>query len=85
MNIVADMLLTEPAPMAIWAALMVLTLPALVVLASPHNVRNPGRALIDTVGVLRRRAEQRDAERLRRLQEALQVARYAEEIQTPDQ
>jgi hypothetical protein len=82
MNIVAEMLLTEPArPMAIWAALMVLTLPALVVLASPHHVRNPGRALIDTVGVLRRRAERRDAERLERLQEALQAARYAEEIQ----
>ncbi|MEU4694227.1 hypothetical protein [Actinoplanes sp. NPDC023714] len=81
MNILAEMLLTEPAPMAIWAALMLLTLPALVVLASPHNVRNPGRALIDTVGFLRRRAERRDEELRRRLEEALQAARYAEEIQ----
>lgn len=80
MNILAEMLLTEPAPMAIWAALMLLTLPALVVLASPHNVRNPGRALIDTVGFLRRRAERRDAERLRRAEEASQAVRYAEEV-----
>ncbi|BAL86210.1 hypothetical protein AMIS_9900 [Actinoplanes missouriensis 431] len=80
MNILADMLLTEPAPMAIWATLMLLTLPALVVLASPHNVRNPGRALIDTVGFLRRRAERRDAERLRRIEEAVQAARYADEV-----
>ncbi|MEU4560278.1 hypothetical protein AB0F72_18025 [Actinoplanes sp. NPDC023936] len=80
MNILADMLLTEPAPMAIWATLMLLTLPALVVLASPHNVRNPGRALIDTVGFLRRRAERRDAERLRRIEEAVQAVRYADEV-----
>ncbi|WP_433828704.1 hypothetical protein ACQP2E_05045 [Actinoplanes sp. CA-015351] len=80
MNIVAEML-TQPAPMAIWAALMLLTLPALVVLASPHNVRNPGRALIDTVGFLRRRAEKRDELRQRRLDEAVQAVRYADEIQ----
>ncbi|WP_229073098.1 hypothetical protein [Actinoplanes sp. DH11] len=80
MNIVAEMLLTEPAPMAIWATLMLLTLPALVVLASPHNVRHPGRALIDTVGFLRRRAEQRDELRLRQAEEARQAVRYAEEV-----
>ncbi|BBH66371.1 hypothetical protein ACTI_30560 [Actinoplanes sp. OR16] len=81
MNILAEMLLTEPAPMAIWAALLLATLPALVVLASPHNVRHPGRALIDTVGFLRRRAERRDEERRQRLEEALHASRYAEEIQ----
>ena len=80
MNIVAEMLLTEPAPMAIWAILMLLTMPALVVLASPHNVRHPGRALIDTVGFLRRRAERRDEERRQRSAEAAQEIRYAEEV-----
>ena len=80
MNIVAEMLLTEPAPMAIWAILMLLTMPALVVLASPHNVRHPGRALIDTVGFLRRRAELRDEQRRQRAEAAAQDVRYAEEV-----
>jgi hypothetical protein len=41
MNIVAEMLLQTPTPAAIWAALMLLTLPALVLLASPQAIRQP--------------------------------------------
>jgi hypothetical protein len=44
---VAEMLLHEPAPVAIWVALWLATVPAMVVLASPAGVRNPGRALLD--------------------------------------
>ncbi|MBG0563005.1 hypothetical protein [Actinoplanes aureus] len=74
------MLLTEPAPVAIWAILMLLTLPALIVLASPYGVRDPRRALIDSVAVLRLREERREAERARRSEEAAQTVRYAGEI-----
>lgn len=80
MNMLAEMLLTEPAPIAIWAVLMLLTLPALIVLASPHGVHDPRRALIETVAVLRRRAERRDIERLRQQTEAARVVRYAQEV-----
>ncbi|GIF06702.1 hypothetical protein [Actinoplanes siamensis] len=52
MNMVADMLLHEPAPVAIWAALWLATVPAMVVLASPAGVRNPGRALLDAYAFL---------------------------------
>jgi hypothetical protein len=76
MNIVADMLLNEPAPAAIWAVLMVLTLPALLLLGSPHGVRSPRRALRDIVDLFRERGDDRrqrhDAER--------QAARYADEV-----
>jgi hypothetical protein len=81
MNMLAEMLLTEPAPVAIWVVLMLLTLPALVVLASPHGVRNPRLALIETVTFLRKREERREQGRALRRQEAAQAVRYAEEIQ----
>jgi hypothetical protein len=80
MNILAEMLLNEPAPMAIWAALMLLTLPALVVLASPDGVRNPRLALLEAASFVRRHRERRDARRARRLAEAAQTARYAQEV-----
>ncbi|MBB4739268.1 hypothetical protein BJY16_002727 [Actinoplanes octamycinicus] len=41
------MLMNEPAPVAIWGALWLATVPAMVVLASPAKVRNPGRALAE--------------------------------------
>ncbi|AEV82115.1 nucleoporin [Actinoplanes sp. SE50] len=47
MTMLAEMLLHEPAPVAIWAALWLATIPAMVVLASPTGVRNPVQALID--------------------------------------
>src|SRR4051812_46997592 len=78
MNVVAEMLLNEPAPLAIWAALILLTLPALLVLGSPHGVRSPGRALADLVHVLRERGEHRR----RQSDEAVQAARYAEELRS---
>ncbi|MEV6349033.1 hypothetical protein [Actinoplanes sp. NPDC051851] len=74
------MLLTEPAPAAIWASLWLAALPALVVLASPHGVRNPRRALFDTIGFLRRREEAREAEHRHRVEEAVSSARYAAEL-----
>jgi hypothetical protein len=76
MNVVAEMLLNEPAPTVIWATLTLLTLPALLLLGSPSGVRNPRQAARDVVAVLRERGE------LRRLaaEEAAQTTRYAEEV-----
>jgi hypothetical protein len=76
MNPVAEMLLNEPTPAAIWAALMVLCLPALFLLASPHGVRHPRLTLLAAFGAVRRRGERR-----RRLRaEALETIRYADEM-----
>ncbi|WIM97495.1 hypothetical protein ACTOB_001023 [Actinoplanes oblitus] len=47
MNMVAEMLLNEPAPVAIWGVLWLATVPAMMVLSSPAKLRNPGRALAD--------------------------------------
>lgn len=80
MNILAEMLLTEPAPMAIWVALMLLTMPALIVLANPDGVRNPGRALLDTANFVRRYRERRRVRRARQAADEAQAVRYAEEI-----
>jgi hypothetical protein len=61
MNMVAEMLLQEPAPLAIGAALWLATVPAMVVLASPAKVRNPGRALSDACAFLIGRPPRRPA------------------------
>ena len=45
MNVVAEMLLTQPAPIAIWATLILLTLPAVLLLGRPELLREPRRAL----------------------------------------
>jgi hypothetical protein len=76
MNVVAEMLFSEPAPLAIWATLMLLTLPAVLVLGSPHGVRSPRRALLEVVDLVRERGERRR----QRQQEAVQAVRYAEEV-----
>ena len=76
MNIVADMLLNEPAPAAIWAVLMVLTLPALLLLGSPHGVRSPRRALRDIIDMVRERGEHRR----KRDDDTRQAGRYADEV-----
>src|SRR5687767_8220098 len=76
MNVIAEMLLTEPAPAAIWATLMLLTFPALLLLASPAGTRHPRRAAREWLAALRRRDEERRA----RADEAVQASRYAEEI-----
>jgi hypothetical protein len=76
MNPVAEMLLNEPAPAAIWATLMLLCLPALILLASPHGIRHPRLTLLHAVGAVRRRGEVR-----RRLRaEAVETIRYADEM-----
>ncbi|MBL7261191.1 hypothetical protein [Paractinoplanes lichenicola] len=53
MNVVAEMLLNDPAPAAIWATLIVLTFPALLVLGSPEAMRHPGRMLRDVLATVR--------------------------------
>ncbi|WP_436535322.1 hypothetical protein [Actinoplanes sp. HUAS TT8] len=59
----------------IWAVLMMLSVPALLLLGSPQAMRSP-RVALDTLGLLPRwRAEQ---ERNRR--EALEKARFADEV-----
>jgi hypothetical protein len=75
-NPVAEMLLNEPTPAAIWATLMLLCLPALFLLANPQSMRHPRLAAREAVGALRRRGELR-----RRLQaEAFETIRYADEM-----
>ena len=76
MNPVAEMLLNEPAPAAIWATLMLLCLPALILLSSPQGLRHPRLTLLQTLGVLRRGGDAR-----RRLRaEAVETIRYADEM-----
>ena len=80
MNLLAEMLLNEPAPMAIWATLMLLTLPALVVLANPDGVRNPRLALAEAATYVRRTGVRREERRAGIRAEAARVVRYAEEV-----
>ncbi|GIE81453.1 hypothetical protein Aph02nite_74030 [Actinoplanes philippinensis] len=80
MNILAEMLLTEPAPMAIWAALMLLTLPALVVLANPDGVRDPVAALLEAVRFVRRTRRRRAGRRAAEAAEAQAAVRFALEL-----
>ncbi|SDT69065.1 hypothetical protein [Actinoplanes derwentensis] len=80
MNILAEMLLTEPAPMAIWGTLMLFTLPALVVLANPDGVRNPHLALRDTANFVRLHRERQRERRARWEAETAQAVRYAQEV-----
>ncbi|MGX6603344.1 hypothetical protein ACWKSP_14550 [Micromonosporaceae bacterium Da 78-11] len=76
MNVVAEMLLNEPAPAAIWATLMLLSLPAMLLLGSPEAIRNPGRFLVESVSVLRRHR----ARVAREQAEAVHAVRYADEL-----
>ena len=76
MNIVADMLLTEPAPAAIWATLMLLAFPAVLLLASPTAMRHPRRAVHEIVAGWREHGEQRR----RQGEEAARATRYADEV-----
>jgi hypothetical protein len=76
MNVVAEMLLTEPAPAAIWALLLLLTFPAVLLLGSPTGVRHPRRAVHELVAVWRERGEQRR----RQVAEAVDAAQFAGEV-----
>jgi hypothetical protein len=74
-NVVADMLLTEPTPLVIWGSLLVLTVPAVLLLGSPHVLREPGRALRELFGALRRTKPARPSP-----QEAVDAVRFAAEV-----
>jgi hypothetical protein len=76
MNVVAEMLLTQPAPVAIWATLMLLSLPAVLLLGSPEVLRDPGRYLVESVAVLRRSRDRRAEQR----EEAVHRLRFADEL-----
>ncbi|WP_250000900.1 hypothetical protein [Actinoplanes sp. M2I2] len=76
MNVVAEMLLTTPAPAAIWATLWILTLPAMLLLASPQAMRNPWQTFSETFKVLRERGEKRRATAL----EAMAATQFADEV-----
>ncbi|MGK5683622.1 hypothetical protein [Actinoplanes sp. URMC 104] len=76
MNVVAEMLLTDPAPVTIWAVLMLLSFPAVLVLGNPAAMRHPRQAAREWVATLRGRAGQhRDL-----AVEAVEAARFAGEL-----
>ncbi|WP_433831270.1 hypothetical protein ACQP2E_13045 [Actinoplanes sp. CA-015351] len=63
-------------PVTIWAVLMLLSLPALLMLASTRAIVDPRRTALETFGFLRRRHEERE----RRQNEAVAAERYAGEV-----
>ncbi|MFG1991978.1 hypothetical protein ACGFJ7_18565 [Actinoplanes sp. NPDC048988] len=77
MNVVAEMLVSSPAPAAIWATLMLLTLPALLLLGSPQAMRHPRKAAQETVAALRSQATLRR----RQAEEAERAAQFASEVE----
>ncbi|MDY7083960.1 MAG: hypothetical protein SYR96_02525 [Actinomycetota bacterium] len=79
MNVVAEMLLSSPAPAAIWATLWILTLPAVLVLASPEAMRNPGEAL-RSLGRHLRLPGCRGAHPRETALESLAATQFAEEV-----
>nr|WP_221382478.1 hypothetical protein [Actinoplanes polyasparticus] len=72
------MLLTEPTPLVIWGSLLVMTVPAVLLLGSPHVLREPGRALRDLFAALHRARPARSSSRS---QKALDAVRFAAEVQ----
>jgi len=76
MNVVAEMMLTEPAPLAIWAMLLLAAALSVVALAGVDGVRDPHLLLLDAVPFLRRWR----ARRAQRRQDAEHAVRYAEEL-----
>ncbi|WP_250002141.1 hypothetical protein [Actinoplanes sp. M2I2] len=69
------MLLTEPTPLVIWGSLLVMTVPAVLLLGSPHILREPGRALRQLFAGLRRGRPARPT-----AQEAADAVRFAAEV-----
>jgi hypothetical protein len=76
MNIVADMLLAQPAPLAIWAVLMLLTFPAMLLLGSPEGARHPRRVAREVLELLRERGDRRTVLAAR----AGEAVQYAQEL-----
>jgi hypothetical protein len=64
------------ATITVWAVLMLLSLPALLMLASPQAIRDPQRAALGAFGLFRRRREDRE----RWQAEAVAAVRYAGEV-----
>ncbi|MBU2669649.1 hypothetical protein KOI35_39675 [Actinoplanes bogorensis] len=79
MNVVAEMLLETPAPAAIWATLWILTLPAVLLLASPEAMRNPGQLLRALARYLRLPVGRGEKRRELAL-ETLAATQFAEEV-----
>ncbi|MGK5680252.1 hypothetical protein [Actinoplanes sp. URMC 104] len=75
MNVVAEMLLTEPTPLVIWGTLLVLTVPAVLLLGNPEVLREPGRALRELFAALRRQKPAGPSP-----DEAVEAVRFAAEV-----
>ncbi|MGW4948548.1 hypothetical protein ACWEOZ_43955 [Actinoplanes sp. NPDC004185] len=76
MNVVADMLLTDPAPLAIWVTLLLAATLSVLALAGVDGAPDPHLVLLDAVpGVRRLRAQ-----RARRRADAAHAVRYADEL-----
>ena len=76
MNVLADLMLTEPAPLAIWAMLLLAATLAVAALNGVDGVRDPHLVLLDAVPFVRRLR----AERAQRRQDAEHAVRYADEL-----
>jgi hypothetical protein len=76
MNVVTELMLTQPAPLAIWATLLVAATLSVALMASIDGVPQSHLHLLDAVPVLRRLR----AERTRRRQDARHLVRYAGEL-----
>lgn len=76
MNVVAEMMLTDPAPVAIWVTLLLAATLSVIALAGVDGVRDPHLALLDAVPFLRRRRARRAQRRL----DAQHAVRYADEL-----
>lgn len=76
MNVVAEMLLNEPAPAVIWATLLLLTVPALLLLGNPTGLRHPRQAAREMLAALREPGEQRR----RQAETVTRTRQFAEEV-----
>lgn len=78
-NVIAEMVLADLTPVYIWAVLIVLTVPAMLVLGNPHGLRDPGRAFREVFAAFRRHAKPADAGPAQA--DATEAARFADEMQ----
>ncbi|WP_436531397.1 hypothetical protein [Actinoplanes sp. HUAS TT8] len=74
----SQMLMADPVrPVAIWLFLIVVSLPALLLLANPEAMRHPRLAVLEVFGQIRNHRQHRE----RRRRRAVETVRYAEEVQ----
>ena len=76
MNVVFELMFTQPAPLAIWATLLLAATGAVALLAGIDGHRQPHPHLLDAVPVLRRLRAERDQRR----RDAEHTVRYADEL-----